>query len=109
MPRYLIHTKYSAQGSAGLIQEGYANRRVTATKSIESVGGKVEHWMWLDRTTWDFAGAVEMPSYQSCLGMFSAAWASGAFDRLAVSEIFDDATMDGALAVGLEWRAPGAS
>ncbi|MFN0093012.1 MAG: GYD domain-containing protein [Acidimicrobiales bacterium] len=109
MARYLIHAKYTAQGAAGARSDGYAVRQAEGSKAFESVGGKVESWLWLDWGEWDFAVVVDAPTSEALLRIAALSAASGAFARTTSSEIFESATMDRAAAAGADWRPPGAA
>jgi uncharacterized protein with GYD domain len=42
MPKYLVEARYTAEGAKGLMREGGSGRRAAVTKTVESVGGKLE-------------------------------------------------------------------
>jgi uncharacterized protein with GYD domain len=42
MPKYLIHSSYTAEGAKGLLKDGGSARRKAASDAVASVNGKVE-------------------------------------------------------------------
>ena len=42
MPKYLVEARYTTEGAKGLAREGGSGRRAAVTKTVESVGGKLE-------------------------------------------------------------------
>jgi uncharacterized protein with GYD domain len=42
MPKYMIHSRYTAEGAKGLLKEGGTGRRKVAEDVVKQLGGKVE-------------------------------------------------------------------
>src|SRR5688572_27244279 len=106
MPRYLTLAKYTPQGAAGARKDGYAVRVQEGSKAFESVGARIESWMWLDWTDWDFAFIVEAPHSEALVRIASMSAATGAFARVYVSQILDSDAMDQGVS-GITYRPPG--
>jgi uncharacterized protein with GYD domain len=98
--------KYSAQGAAGARKDGYATRVEEGSKAFESVGAKIESWMWLDWTEWDFGFIADVREPDALVRITSLSAATGAFTRVYVSQIHDSDTMDHGIS-GISYRPPG--
>ena len=107
MAKYLCLGKYSAQGAAGARKDGYATREQEGSKAFESVGAKIESWMWLDWTEWDFAFIADVPLPETLVRITSLTAATGTFTRAYISQILDSDAMDQGVS-GISYRPPGA-
>ena len=107
MPQqYLFLGKYSAQGLAGVMQDGFAAREQAVHKIAQSVGAKVifagfgigEH---------DLIVVVEADAAQAAAVALKVN-PSGAVSLVAIP-VMSAADMDKsrAIATGAEWKAPG--
>lgn len=107
MPRqYLFLGKYTAQGLAGAMQDGFATREQAMYKIANSVGAKIIS-AGFGVGEYDLIVVVEADEAQAAAVALKVN-PSGAVS-LMVTPIMSAADMDAsrAIAMGAEWKAPG--
>jgi uncharacterized protein with GYD domain len=105
MPRFLVQASYTAQGAAGLIQEGGTGRRDAVRKVVEAAGGRLESMDFAFGSD-DVVIILELPSNVDAAAIGIAVAASGALTTrmtvLLTPEEIDEATRK-----SVDYRAPG--
>ncbi|MFB7931569.1 MULTISPECIES: GYD domain-containing protein [Streptomyces] len=106
MPKFLIQSTYTAEGTKGLLEEGASGRRAVVDQVVTGLGGRVEA-MYYAFGADDLVLIVDFPDTVSMAAVSLTVKASGAIQSratplLTVEEI-DEATRR-----QVAFRAPGA-
>ena len=106
MPKYLIVASYTAEGAAGLLQEGGSGRVAAVTSAVESLGGSVESFNF----AFGDGDAYVIASVPDPTDAAALALAVGASGRASTKTIclLTPAQVDEAVKKTPGYRAPGA-
>ena len=105
MAKYLIKARYTAEGAKGLAREGGTARRAAATKTIESLGGKVEAFYFAFGDV-DVYAVFDLPDHASAAAAALAVNQSGAVSLKTVV-LMTPEDMDQAGKKTVDYRPPG--
>ena len=106
MPKYLIVASYTAEGAAGLLQEGGSGRVTAVTTAVESLGGSIESFNFAFGDG-DAYVVVEVPDATDAAALALAVGASGRASTRTIS-LLTPAQVDAAVKKSPGYRAPGA-
>ncbi|MEU2158977.1 GYD domain-containing protein [Streptomyces sp. NPDC019396] len=105
MPKYLIQSSYTAEGTRGLMAEGGTGRKEAVERVLRSCGGTLE-WMYYAIGSDDLYVVADMPDEASLVATSMAARATGAVTSRAVP-LLSPEDMDAAVRKTVDFRAPG--
>lgn len=106
MSKYMFHTKYTAEGLAGLLKEGGSRRREALTRTIEAMGGSVEGFYYAFGDT-DLYLIADLPDDATATAVSLNIANAGALDIRATVLITPE-TVDEAVKKKVPYRPPGA-
>src|SRR5213593_553096 len=106
MPKYLIEASFTAQGVKGIQSEGGTARVEAVTKTVESVGGRLESFLFAfgDRDVYVIA---DLPDNESAAALALAVNSSGAVATRTVVLLTPE-EVDAAAKRSVDYRPPGA-
>jgi uncharacterized protein with GYD domain len=104
MAKFLIRARYTASGTQGAVQEGFANREAYVRSLIESVGGKTEVWYF---AYGEDDVIVIIDAEPAAAVAISLAVNQGGFVQLTLTPLLTAAEMDQARARLPQYRSPG--
>ena len=107
MPKFLIKTAYTAEGSRGLLKEGGSARRATVQTVVESLGGKVEAF-YFAYGKYDAYAIVDFPDQDAGLALSLAVNSSGVV-RISTVPLITPEDVDAARKKTVAYRPPGAN
>ncbi len=105
MAKYLVIGSYTAEGAAGVLQEGGSTRREAARMAVESVGGSLETIYWGFGTD-DYYATVDFPSHAAAAAASLKIGSSGT-SRVRTIPILTAEDLDAASKLSPTFRAPG--
>jgi len=106
MPKYLLQGAYSLEGHKGLLKSGGTARRDVVSKSLESVGGRVEAFYFAFGSD-DFAILVDAPDNLSVTAVSLAVAATGSLKDLRTTVLLTPEEVDSATKKTVSYRPPG--
>lgn len=105
MAKYLLEVNYTLDGVRGLLAQGGSARQAAAEAAAESVGGKVEHFLFAFGGT-DVYVIAEMPDNVTAAALALAVSAGGGATVKTVV-LLSTADLDAAAAKQVSYRPPG--
>jgi len=105
MPKFLLEVNYTLSGVRGLLAEGGSAREAAARAAVESVGGKVESFLFAFGGT-DVFVVADLPDNASAAAMALAVAAGGGATTKTVA-LLTTAEVDAAAAKQVGYRPPG--
>ena len=106
MPKYLYQASYTAEGAAGLLDEGGASRRQVFADLAAEQGGSLESFYYAFGSS-DLVMIVDLPDAVSAAAISLAVGARGAI-RINTVPLLSAEDIDAAVAKTVTYRAPGA-
>jgi uncharacterized protein with GYD domain len=105
MPKYLIQASYTAEGLKGLQKDKASGRMAAASRTVESLGGKLESF-YFALGEHDVFTVVDLPDTASAAALAVTVSASGlVHSRTTALLTVEEA--DKALAKSVNYKAPG--
>ncbi len=105
MPKYLIEASFTTEGVKGIQSAGGTARVDAVTKSVESVGGKLESFYFAFGNR-DVYVIADMPDNESAAALALTVNASGAVGTKTVVLLTPE-EVDGAAKKSVDYRPPG--
>ncbi|MEV6796123.1 GYD domain-containing protein [Streptomyces sp. NPDC051320] len=105
MPKFLIQSTYTPEGTKGLLKEGASGRRAAVERVVADLGGKVEA-MYFSFGEDDFLCILDLPDPASMAAVSLTVKASGALHTRATPLLTVD-EIDEAARRQVAFRAPG--
>jgi uncharacterized protein with GYD domain len=105
MPKYLFESHYTVDGAKGVAKEGGSARRAATAKAIESLGGKLESFVFAFGGV-DVYMIVDLPDNVSAAAAALTASETGAVTTKTVVLLTPE-EMDKAAKKTVAYRAPG--
>lgn len=105
MPKFLVHAKYTAEGTTGLLKSSASARRKAVEELMTSLGGKLESF-YFSFGEEDAVIIVDLPSNEAALSVAFAVRASGMVQSKTTPLIAIDEA-DRAVAQHVAYRSPG--
>jgi len=105
MPKYLIIASYTAEGAAGLLQEGGSGRVEAVTSTVASMGGSIESF-YFGFGDGDAYVIADVPDATDAAAIALAVGASGRASTKTVC-LLTPAEVDEAVKKAPGYRAPG--
>jgi uncharacterized protein with GYD domain len=105
MPRYLIRSRYTAEGLKGLQEDGGTRRREAVVNALASVGGKLEA-MYFAMGEDDVIIIAEAPDNAAMAAVGIAVGATGSIRPHTVALLTPE-EVDKAVKQKISFRAPG--
>ncbi len=105
MPKYLIQATYTAEGLAGVLQDGGTGRRQAVERMVESLGGRVEQMYFAFGET-DTYVLVDLPGNAASAAVGLTVSASGVV-RTKTTVLLTPEEIDEAVRLEVTYRAPG--
>jgi hypothetical protein len=102
--------KYSAQGAAGVLRNGFASRKQTLAAMAKEFGGEQQGYWVVGDVRWDFMFMWSLPdeALLAARAAFLAAQASGGFDASETFILLDAEAVDAARGSMPGYRPPNA-
>jgi len=105
MPKYLIKTNYTAEGTRGLLRDGGRRRRQAVSAMVEGLGGQVEAFYYALGQE-DLYIILEIPSTADMAAVSMAVTASGGA-RFNTVTLLTPEEVDEASHKAVSYRPPG--
>jgi uncharacterized protein with GYD domain len=106
MPKYLIIASYTAEGAAGLLQEGGSGRVDAVTSMVKNMGGSIDSFNF-GFGDGDAYVIADVPDASDAAAIALAVGASGRASTRTIS-LLTPAQVDEAVKKAPGYRAPGA-
>lgn len=106
MPKYMYIGSYTPEGAKGFAKEGALSRREAVAKLVESVGGKLDTFLFGFGSD-DFYVTVDLPDNATAAAIAVAAGQSGAVASKTIV-LMTPEEMEAALKKTVHFRPPGA-
>lgn len=105
MPKYLIKTNYTAEGTRGLLRDGGRRRRQAVSAMVEGLGGRVEAFYYALGQE-DLYIILDIPSTADMAAVSMAVTASGGA-RFNTVTLLTPEEVDEASHKAVSYRPPG--
>ena len=105
MPKYLLQVSYTAQGTAGLLNEGGSKRRAAAEALVKSLGGSLES-VYYAFGGCDVVAIADLPDNASVAAASMVLGASGALTA-KTTVLLTHEEIDQACEKSVSYRPPG--
>jgi uncharacterized protein with GYD domain len=106
MPKYMVAASYTANGIAGLLEDGGSGRRAKVTATIEDLGGSVDAFYYALGDT-DVYVIADLPDHVTATAISMAVNGSGAVN-LTTTVLLTPEEIDEATRKTVGYRPPGA-
>jgi uncharacterized protein with GYD domain len=103
--KFLIETRYSAEGLRGLAKDKGSGRIQAVHQALQSLGGKLEagYFAFGDR---DFVAIIDLPNSVAAAALALAVGSSGSVS-IQTTPLLTAEELDRALEAPVDYRAPG--
>ena len=98
MPRFLVLSRLTSEGSKTLFKETLTARETLATKAVESVGGRVESIYFTVSGEYHLAMTAEYPDSATVAALFATMVSLGAVSKFNIIELITTSEIDRAYA-----------
>tara|TARA_B100000749_G_C18134184_1_gene345092 strand:- start:256 stop:576 length:321 start_codon:yes stop_codon:yes gene_type:complete len=105
MPKYLLQVSYTAQGIAGLLNDGGSKRRSAAEALVKSLGGNLE-CVYYTLGDYDVVAIADLPDNASVAAASLVLGASGALTA-KTTVLLTPNEIDQACEKSVSYRPPG--
>lgn len=105
MPKYLVKTNYTAEGTRGLLRDGGRRRRQAVSSMVEGLGGQVEAFYYALGDE-DLYIILDIPSTADMAAVSMAVTASGGA-RFNTVTLLTPEEVDEASEKAVSYRPPG--
>ncbi len=105
MPKFLVHSSYTAEGLKGLLKDGGTGRRAAVEAAVKSLGGKLET-MYFSFGKHDVVVIIDLPDNVTAAALALAVNAAGgALTR--TTTLLTPEEVDQAVKKTVRYKAPG--